>query len=78
MTFIGDAPVLSAAQAQIRNEFRQRASLDPSDETVPAAIQHAEEVAKVLRENVVQGQKTEEGKDTYSKFCAWLGRAGLT
>ncbi|KAF4462154.1 Mitochondrial zinc maintenance 1 mitochondrial [Fusarium albosuccineum] len=63
IAFQGDGPILSAAQLQIRNEFRQKASIDPS--AAPAAIQHAEEVAKVLRENVVQGKKTEEGPDTY-------------
>lgn len=62
----GDAPILAAAQVQIRNEFRQKASLDPADASVPAAIQHAEQVAKVLRENVVQGKKIEEGQDKYS------------
>jgi complex III assembly factor LYRM7 len=62
----GDTHILSAAQLQIRNEFRQKASIDAPGAT--AAIQHAEEVAKVLRENVVQGKKTEEGKDTYSKL----------
>ncbi|KAF7545795.1 hypothetical protein G7Z17_g8904 [Cylindrodendrum hubeiense] len=65
IAFQGDGPILAAAQVQIRNEFRQRASLDPSDESVPAAIQHAEQVAKVLRENVVQGKKIEEGQDRY-------------
>lgn len=64
LAFQGDAPILAAAQVQIRNEFRQKASIEPSD--APAAIQHAQEVAKVLRENVVQGKKTEEGgQDTY-------------
>jgi complex III assembly factor LYRM7 len=62
----GDAPILSAAQLQIRNEFRQKASINASD--APAAIKHAEDVAKVLRQNVVQGQRTEEGKDTFSEF----------
>jgi hypothetical protein len=63
---LGDAPILSAAQLQIRNEFRQKATIDASD--APAAIKHAEEVAKVLRQNVVQGRRTEEGKDSYSKL----------
>lgn len=62
----GDAPILSAAQLQIRNEFRQKALADAADAS--AAIKHAEEVAKVLRQNVVQGQRTEEGKDTFSEF----------
>ncbi|KAF5245900.1 hypothetical protein FANTH_7135 [Fusarium anthophilum] len=59
----GDAPILTAAQLQIRNEFRQKASVDAADAS--AAIKHAEDVAKVLRQNVVQGQRTEEGKDTF-------------
>ncbi|KAH7230421.1 uncharacterized protein BKA55DRAFT_598659 [Fusarium redolens] len=63
IAFQGDAPILSAAQLQIRNEFRQKASINASD--APAAIKHAEDVAKVLRQNVVQGQRTEEGKDTF-------------
>ncbi|KAJ4035695.1 Mitochondrial zinc maintenance protein 1, mitochondrial [Fusarium oxysporum] len=66
IAFQGDAPILSAAQLQIRNEFRQKASIDAADAS--AAIKHAEEVAKVLRQNVVQGQRTEEGKDTFSEF----------
>ncbi|VZH92254.1 unnamed protein product [Fusarium fujikuroi] len=66
IAFQGDAPILSAAQLQIRNEFRQKASVDAADAS--AAIKHAEEVAKVLRQNVVQGQRTEEGKDTFSEF----------
>lgn len=67
----GDAPILSAAQLQIRNEFRQKASADAADASV--AIKHAEEVAKVLRQNVVQGQRTEEGKDTFSEFRVQTG-----
>ncbi|KAM0298034.1 hypothetical protein ACHAPM_008729 [Fusarium culmorum] len=66
IAFQGDAPILSAAQLQIRNEFRQKATIDASD--APAAIKHAEEVAKVLRQNVVQGRRIEDGKDSYSEF----------
>ncbi|KAF5021091.1 hypothetical protein F66182_6880 [Fusarium sp. NRRL 66182] len=66
IAFLGDAPMLSAAQLQIRSQFRQKASIDASE--APAAIQHAEEVAQVLRQNVVQGRKIEDGKDTYSEL----------
>lgn len=58
----GDAPVLAAAQQQIRHEFRQKSSLDSSDPTAKQSIQHAREVADFLRANVVQGQKL-EGED---------------
>ncbi|KAH6884069.1 hypothetical protein B0T10DRAFT_564655 [Thelonectria olida] len=63
IAFQGDALILAAAQLQIRNEFRQKASLD--DAGIPAAIQHAQEVARVLRENVVQGKQSAESQDTY-------------
>ncbi|KAH7126205.1 hypothetical protein EDB81DRAFT_205893 [Dactylonectria macrodidyma] len=65
IAFQGDAPILAAAQVQIRNEFRQKAALDPTDDSVTAAIQHAVEVAKVLRANVVQGKRLGEEEDRF-------------
>lgn len=62
---LGDAPILSAAQVQIRNEFRQKSNLSDSD-SVQAAVDHAEQVARVLRENVVQGQRQEGNDQNYS------------
>lgn len=56
--------MLNAAQLQIREGFREKASLSPSDPTLEPAIKHAEEVAAFLRANVVQGQKK---GDLYSK-----------
>ncbi|KND92709.1 Mitochondrial zinc maintenance protein 1, mitochondrial [Tolypocladium ophioglossoides CBS 100239] len=67
IAFKGDAPVLAAAQVQIRHEFRQKSSLESSSADSEAAIQHAEEVARILRENVVQGRKAEGQQDTYSE-----------
>lgn len=61
----GDTPVLSAAQLQIREGFRQKASLSSSDPALEPAIKHAEEVAQFLRANVVQGKK--EG-DRFSEY----------
>ncbi|KAI9163710.1 Mitochondrial zinc maintenance protein [Paramyrothecium foliicola] len=60
IAFQGDAPVLAAAHGQIRNEFRQRAALDPTDSSVTESIKHAQDVAKFLRENVVQGIRGDE------------------
>lgn len=54
---LGDAPVLNAAQLQIREGFQAKASLPSSDPAVESALKHAEEVAQFLRANVVQGQK---------------------
>lgn len=60
----GDERILSAARQQIRQGFRDKSSLEPSDPALSASIQHAEEVAMVLRTNVVQGRS--EGHDVYS------------
>ncbi|CAK7228922.1 Mitochondrial zinc maintenance protein 1, mitochondrial [Sporothrix bragantina] len=61
LAFEGDARVLSEAHQQIRNKFRENASLPASDPAVQPAIQHAEEVASFLRQNVVQGKKEKDG-----------------
>lgn len=57
--------MLSAAQGQIRHEFRERSKLAPTDASIPAAIHHAEDVARILRENVVQGTRSETDEDKY-------------
>lgn len=64
----GDAPVLAAAQQQIRHEFRQRSSLNSSDTSTQEAVQHAQEVASFLRANVVQGKKVAEGDNMYREL----------
>jgi complex III assembly factor LYRM7 len=58
--------LLFAAKDQMRNGFRKNASLLPEDPTTTAAISHAEEVAKILRQNIVQGKHV--GDDKYSKL----------
>lgn len=63
IAFKGDERILFAARDQARAGFRANASLSPSDEAVAPAVQHANEVASMLRANVVQGRK--EG-DAYS------------
>jgi hypothetical protein len=60
----GDTRVLEAARQQIRQGFREKASLPADDPSIGPAIQHAEEVAQFLKTNLVQGRK--EG-DVYSK-----------
>ncbi|KAK4117802.1 hypothetical protein N656DRAFT_794233 [Canariomyces notabilis] len=57
IAFEGDTRMLDAARQQIRREFREKASLSPSDPTVQPAIQHAEEVASFLKTNLVQGRR---------------------
>ncbi|KAI1185972.1 mitochondrial zinc maintenance protein 1, mitochondrial [Nemania serpens] len=62
LAFQGDVTMLTAARSSIREGFRANAALEPSSPEFPAAVKHAEEVATILRQNVVQGRK--EG-DTY-------------
>ncbi|CAG8981472.1 hypothetical protein HYALB_00003043 [Hymenoscyphus albidus] len=66
IAFQGDLPILQAARLEARTAFEQKASLQPNDPAVGPAIAHAEEVAKILTENIVQGKNI--GGDKYSKF----------
>ncbi|WYZ39039.1 hypothetical protein EsH8_III_000953 [Colletotrichum jinshuiense] len=59
IAFKGDDRVLAAAKQQIRQGFRDQATLTPADPNLGPAIQKAEEIAKILRENVVQGKQDE-------------------
>ncbi|KAI8959368.1 hypothetical protein F5Y11DRAFT_303558 [Daldinia sp. FL1419] len=60
VAFQGDERVLTAARASIRESFRVNASLESTDPELPGAIKHAEEVAAILRQNIVQGRKDGE------------------
>jgi complex III assembly factor LYRM7 len=60
----GDVRVLDAARQQIRQGFRDKATLPTLDPEVEPSIKHAEEVANFLRTNLVQGEKN---GDRYSK-----------
>ncbi|KAI1372469.1 hypothetical protein F4677DRAFT_263592 [Hypoxylon crocopeplum] len=60
IAFQGDSRVLNAARSSIREGFRANASLEPTNPEVPGAIKHAEEVAALLRKNIVQGKKEGE------------------
>ncbi|KAK1596987.1 uncharacterized protein LY79DRAFT_37739 [Colletotrichum navitas] len=59
IAFNGDDRVLTAARQQIRQGFRDQASLAPTSPAYGQAIQKAEDIAKILRENVVQGKQDE-------------------
>ncbi len=65
----GDTQVLHAARFQARDAFRKNAVMQESDPALGPAIAHAEEVAKILRENVVQGKRVnKDGEERYSEF----------
>ena len=48
--------MLFAARAEVRKNFESNRNLTAGSEELSKQITHAEEVAKFLRENVVQGQ----------------------
>ena len=54
--------MLDSARQQIRQGFREKASLPASDPSIAPALQHAEEVASFLKTNLVQGKREEGGK----------------
>ncbi|KAI1750546.1 hypothetical protein F4782DRAFT_248113 [Xylaria castorea] len=55
--FQDDATMLTAARSEIRQSFRARAAIEPSSPEFAAEVKRAEEVATILRQNVVQGKK---------------------
>ncbi|KAI8950115.1 hypothetical protein F4801DRAFT_362512 [Xylaria longipes] len=57
VAFQGDGTMLTAARSSIRQGFRANAALEPTSPEFPAAVKHAEEVATILRQNVVQGKR---------------------
>jgi len=63
IAFQGDLPLLTAARQEARTAFQAQASLGPEDPALGLAIAHAEQVSKILVENIVQGKH--EGGDKY-------------
>ncbi|MCJ1259687.1 Mitochondrial zinc maintenance protein 1, mitochondrial [Lignoscripta atroalba] len=57
IAFQGDQRVLHAARHQARQLFASNSSLSTASPEALAQIAHAEDVAKVLRQNIVQGQR---------------------
>jgi vacuolar-type H+-ATPase catalytic subunit A/Vma1 len=56
---------LFAARAEVRKNFESNRHLTVGSDELSKQITHAEEVAKFLRENVVQGQAA-DNEDNYS------------
>ncbi|MCJ1415749.1 Mitochondrial zinc maintenance protein 1, mitochondrial [Xylographa parallela] len=61
IAFNGDARLLVSARHQARSSFAVNRALLASSPEAVAQIAHAEDVATILRQNVVQGQKVEGG-----------------
>lgn len=60
IAFQGDSRVLHAARHTARENFNEHRSLAPSSAEAETWIAHAEEIALVLRRNVVQGERVDE------------------
>ena len=62
----GDSRLLSGALSQARAGYESNRELQPASDEAAAAVEHASDVARLLRENVVQGRKVEgEEKERY-------------
>jgi complex III assembly factor LYRM7 len=57
---------LFAARAEARKNFESNRALVAGSDELSKQITHAQEVAKFLRENVVQGQQAAENESNYS------------
>jgi complex III assembly factor LYRM7 len=64
IAFEGDMNTLFAARAEARKKFESNRDLRIGSEELQQSLVHAEEVAKFLRENVVQGQAA--GEDNFT------------
>jgi complex III assembly factor LYRM7 len=63
----GDLNTLVAARHEARKNFENNRGLAPESEEYSKQITHAEDVAKFLRENVVQGQALDKDQEKYSE-----------
>jgi len=65
IAFQGDLPLFAAAREQARIGFEKGRELSPSSDEALEGVAHAEEVAEILRRNVVQGEKEAEESGRY-------------
>ncbi|KAG6991044.1 mitochondrial zinc maintenance protein 1 [Physcia stellaris] len=63
IAFQGDTRLLTGALSQARSAFEAGRSTSPSGPEFEAQLKHAGDVARLLRENVVQGASS--GEDRY-------------
>ena len=66
MHLTGDERVLTEAKNRIRHEFRSAPKLNETDPEFQKRMHYANDIATLLRSNVVQG--VPEGDNVYSKM----------
>jgi len=64
---LGDLPRLYAARRAARDGFESNESLSFDSKEATESIQHAEDVSRLLRENLVQGRVVEGKENSYSE-----------
>lgn len=56
VTFHGDLRMYTAAKVEVRNRFDSSRNLDPGHPETQDRLKEALEVARILRQNVIQGE----------------------
>ena len=67
---LGDLRVLSAARVEARSKFDQNRFLSPSSTEAEQKVREAKEVARILRQNVVQGEEVTGSNTSDQRFRA--------
>lgn len=75
--YLGDLRTFDAARIEARKGFEKNRQLSSGGEEATQEIRQAEDVAKILRENIVQGQGDAAEEDHYSASWKCAGLAGL-
>ena len=68
--FVDDLRVLSAASVEARSSFEQNRYISPSSTEAEQKVLKAKEVARVLRQNVVQGEQVTGSEDKEQRYRA--------
>ena len=66
----GDLRILSAARVEARSKFDQSRSLSPSSTEAKRKVLEAKEVARILRQNVVQGEQVTGSENEEQRYRA--------
>ncbi len=68
LTPAGDARILSASRIEARSKFDSSRSLSPHSPESEQKISEAEEIARILRQNIVQGKQLGEPEDGNQRY----------
>lgn len=67
-----DLRLLSAARVEARSKFDQNRFLSPSSTEAEQKVLEAKEVARILRQNVVQGEQVTGSKNKEERYRAYI------